>query len=155
MTKLISSIKKSLALLAALLLSASAAYAAPSPIDTAAPCTLTLVCTYSGAPLSSVQVRLYRAADADAHMRFALTGAFAASGVSFDGLSDAAAFSRTASALAEYAAENKLTPTNIWQVARYNIPGLIAHESAMEGGVMKEVPDLGNPPSEWQLLDVD
>lgn len=52
-------------------------------------------------------------------------------------------------------AENKLTPTNIWQVARYNIPGLIAHESAMEGGVMKEVPDLGNPPSEWQLLDVD
>lgn len=110
MTKLISSIKKSLALLAALLLSASAAYAAPSPIDTAAPCTLTLVCTYSGAPLSSVQVRLYRAADADAHMRFALTGAFAASGVSLDGLTDAAAFSRTASVLAEYAAENKLTP---------------------------------------------
>lgn len=110
MTKLISSIKKSLVLLAALLLPVSAAYAAPGPINTAAPCALTLVCAYSGVPLSSVQVRLYRAADVDAYMRFAFTGAFAASGVSLDGLTDAAAFSRTASALAEYAAENKLTP---------------------------------------------
>lgn len=47
----------------------------------------------------------------------------------------------------------KLSPTNIWQVARYNIPGLIAHESAMNGGVMLEVPDLGNPPEDWETLD--
>lgn len=47
----------------------------------------------------------------------------------------------------------KLSPTNIWQVARYNIPGLIAHESAMNGGVTMDVPDLGNPPEDWETLD--
>lgn len=46
----------------------------------------------------------------------------------------------------------KLSPTNIWEVARYNIPGLLAHESALQGGVMIEVPDLGNPPEDWEVL---
>ena len=50
-------------------------------------------------------------------------------------------------------ATGKLSPTNIWAVARYNIPGLIAHESAMKGGVVLEVPDLGNPPEDWEILD--
>jgi predicted dehydrogenase len=47
----------------------------------------------------------------------------------------------------------KLSPTNIWAVARYNIPGLVAHESALAGGVLMDVPDLGNPPEDWEVLD--
>ncbi len=46
----------------------------------------------------------------------------------------------------------KLSPTNIWQVARWNIPGLLAHQSALQGGVPIEVPDLGNPPEDWEGL---
>lgn len=33
---------------------------------------------------------------------------------------------------------------NVWQAARYLVPGLIAHESAMQGGVLLEVPDFGD-----------
>ena len=46
----------------------------------------------------------------------------------------------------------KLSPTNIWQVARWNIPGLLAHQSALQGGIAIEVPDLGNPPEDWEVL---
>ena len=46
----------------------------------------------------------------------------------------------------------KLSPTNIWAVARYNIPGLIAHQSALQGGVLMDVPDLGDPPADWEVL---
>ncbi len=52
-------------------------------------------------------------------------------------------------------AENKLSPTNIWTSARFNIPGLIAHESALKGGVLMDVPDLGDPPADWELLNPD
>ena len=34
---------------------------------------------------------------------------------------------------------------NIWAAARYLIPGLIAHESALKGGELMEVPDFGDP----------
>jgi hypothetical protein len=50
-------------------------------------------------------------------------------------------------------ATGKLSPTNIWAVARYNIPGLIAHESALKGGVPLDVVDLGDPPSDLEELD--
>lgn len=46
----------------------------------------------------------------------------------------------------------KLSPTNIWQAARYNIPGLVAHQSALQGGVTMDVPDLGDPPTDWEVL---
>lgn len=46
----------------------------------------------------------------------------------------------------------KLSPTNAWQAARYNMPGLIAHQSAMLGGVTLDIPDLGNPPDNWEVL---
>lgn len=36
-------------------------------------------------------------------------------------------------------------PNNVWDAARYLIPGLIAHESATQGGVLMDVPDLGYP----------
>ncbi len=34
-------------------------------------------------------------------------------------------------------------PNNIWQAARYLVPGLIAHESAKREGELLDVPDLG------------
>ena len=49
----------------------------------------------------------------------------------------------------------KLSPTNAWQAARYNIPGLTAHESAMRGGVAMDVYDCGDPPAHLQVLDAD
>lgn len=49
----------------------------------------------------------------------------------------------------------KLSPTNIWAAARYNIPGLTAHESAMNGGKVMDVIDLGNPPEDWEVLEYD
>lgn len=39
-------------------------------------------------------------------------------------------------------ATGKLSPTNAWQAARYNLPGLIAQESAMAGGVTMDIPDI-------------
>lgn len=42
----------------------------------------------------------------------------------------------------------KHSPTNAWQAARYNLPGLIAHQSAMQGGVTLPVPDLGDASGE-------
>lgn len=42
----------------------------------------------------------------------------------------------------------KLPPVNAWVAARYTIPGLVAHQSALLGGVLLEVPDLGDAPKE-------
>lgn len=47
-------------------------------------------------------------------------------------------------------AEGTLPPNNAWQAARYLIPGLIAHQSAMKGGKLLEVPDLGDAPKDWR-----
>lgn len=52
-------------------------------------------------------------------------------------------------------ASGKLSPTNAWQAARYNIPGLIAHESAMQGGKCLDVLDLGDPPVGQEVLSPD
>lgn len=42
---------------------------------------------------------------------------------------------------------NRQTPANnVWQAARYLIPGLVAHESALAGGQLMEVPDFGDAP---------
>ena len=38
-------------------------------------------------------------------------------------------------------------PNHVWAAARYVLPGLIAHESAMRNGELMEVPDFGEPPS--------
>lgn len=50
---------------------------------------------------------------------------------------------------------DKLPPCNAWFAARANIPGLIAHESAMQGGVQMDVPDFGPPPADWPVLWAD
>ena len=49
----------------------------------------------------------------------------------------------------------KLSPTNIWEVARWNIPGLMAHQSALENGKTIDVIDLGNPPEDWEVLNFE
>jgi len=47
--------------------------------------------------------------------------------------------------------EGTLPPNNVWQAARYMIPGLIAHESAKRGGELMVVPDLGDAPGDCRL----
>ncbi|WP_040166466.1 Gfo/Idh/MocA family protein [Microbacterium gorillae] len=39
-----------------------------------------------------------------------------------------------------------LPPVNAWEAARYTLPGVIAHQSALQGGVRLPVPDLGDAP---------
>ena len=47
-----------------------------------------------------------------------------------------------------------LPPTHVWAAARYNIPGIIAHESAKRDGELMAVPDFGDPPANSpQLVD--
>lgn len=40
----------------------------------------------------------------------------------------------------------ELPPNNVWWAARYMAPGIVAHESAVQGGELMEVPDFGPPP---------
>ena len=49
----------------------------------------------------------------------------------------------------------KLSPTNAWPAARYNIPGLTAHESALRGGQAMDVYDCGDPPAHLEILSED
>lgn len=46
----------------------------------------------------------------------------------------------------------KLPPNNAWDSARYMIPGIIAHESALKDGLPLEVPDFGDAPQDWEKL---
>jgi predicted dehydrogenase len=38
-------------------------------------------------------------------------------------------------------------PNHVWRAARYCVPGLVAHDSARQGGVLLEVPDFGAGPT--------
>jgi predicted dehydrogenase len=44
-------------------------------------------------------------------------------------------------------ADGSLPPNNVWQAARYLVPGLVAHASAQQDGRWMEVPDFGDPPT--------
>lgn len=46
----------------------------------------------------------------------------------------------------------KLPPNNAWDSARYMIPGLIAHESALKDGMLMDIPDFGAAPSDWERV---
>ena len=35
---------------------------------------------------------------------------------------------------------------NAWTAARYTVPGIVAHQSALQGGARLEVPDFGDAP---------
>ena len=39
-----------------------------------------------------------------------------------------------------------LPPVNAWTAARFTVPGIIAHQSAVQGGVRLPVPDFGDAP---------
>jgi hypothetical protein len=39
-----------------------------------------------------------------------------------------------------------LPSVNAWVAARYTLPGIVAHESARQGGVRLEIPDFGDAP---------
>ena len=43
-------------------------------------------------------------------------------------------------------ANGSLPPVNAWVAARFTLPGIVAHESALRGGERLEIPDLGDPP---------
>jgi predicted dehydrogenase len=45
-------------------------------------------------------------------------------------------------------AEGEQPPNNVWMAARYTVPGIIAHESAVRGGELLQVPDFGDPPAQ-------
>jgi predicted dehydrogenase len=47
----------------------------------------------------------------------------------------------------------KLSPTNAWVAARYNIPGLMAYQSALRDGETLKVIDCGDAPPQWPLID--
>lgn len=42
-------------------------------------------------------------------------------------------------------AQQKLPPNHVWAAARYLVPGLVAHQSALEEGKTLAIPDLGSP----------
>ncbi|MFC1712502.1 Gfo/Idh/MocA family protein [Candidatus Poribacteria bacterium] len=50
-------------------------------------------------------------------------------------------------------ATGTLPPNHAWAAARYCIPGLVAHQSAERNGERLAIPDLGEPPEHWRMLD--
>jgi predicted dehydrogenase len=47
----------------------------------------------------------------------------------------------------------QLPPVHAWEAAKYTVPGLIAHESAKQGGKQLPIPDFGTAPAGWDILD--
>ncbi len=42
--------------------------------------------------------------------------------------------------------DGTVPPVSAWTAARYTLPGIVAHESALRGGVQLEIPDHGDAP---------
>jgi len=42
---------------------------------------------------------------------------------------------------------NRTPPNNVWDAARYVLPGLVAHQSALQDGTLLDIPDLGDAPT--------
>ena len=99
-----------LALLGCLLTGLPRTSLAADPVDSSRLCSLTLICHYASAPLSGMELRLYRVADGTVDKTLTLSGAFAASGVSLNGL-DRAGWTSAAETLAGYAKTNSISPT--------------------------------------------
>ncbi|MDX9980808.1 MAG: hypothetical protein RBU25_12355, partial [Lentisphaeria bacterium] len=49
--------------------------------------------------------------------------------------------------------QQKLPPNHVWLAARYNAPGIVAHESAKRDGERLAIPDFGLPPAGWAVMD--
>ncbi|MFH1569943.1 MAG: Gfo/Idh/MocA family oxidoreductase [Gemmatimonadota bacterium] len=52
-------------------------------------------------------------------------------------------------------AEDKLPPNHVWAAARYTVPGMVAHESAVRGGAQVPVPDFGDAPANAPRLELE
>lgn len=50
---------------------------------------------------------------------------------------------------------NKIPPVNAWTSAIYTLVGIKAHESALNGGKIVKIPDVGNYPEDKEVLDLD
>jgi hypothetical protein len=48
---------------------------------------------------------------------------------------------------------HRLPPNHVWLAARYNAPGIVAHESCKRGGELLKIPDFGMPPADWPTLE--
>lgn len=51
--------------------------------------------------------------------------------------------------------EHKLPPNHVWAAARYNAPGIVAHQSALQEGAVLPIPDFGDPPKGWEFLTLE
>ncbi|MDQ4503801.1 Gfo/Idh/MocA family oxidoreductase [Sinomonas sp. ASV322] len=51
-------------------------------------------------------------------------------------------------------ATRSLPPVNAWEAARYTLPGIVAHESALRGGERLPVPDFGDAPGELSAREI-
>lgn len=49
----------------------------------------------------------------------------------------------------------KLPPVDPWMAATYTLAGIYAHKSAMMGGAMLTLPDIGEAPADWEYIDFD
>ena len=47
----------------------------------------------------------------------------------------------------------KLPPVTPWMSAIYTLTGIYAHESAMQGGKTLRIPDIGEAPKDWEIID--
>jgi predicted dehydrogenase len=43
--------------------------------------------------------------------------------------------------------DKTIPPINAWVAARYTLPGIFAHQSALQGGIQLEIPDHGDAPA--------
>ena len=50
---------------------------------------------------------------------------------------------------------NKLPPVDPWLASYCTLAGIYAHKSAMQGGVTLPLPDLGEPPADWEHICFD
>jgi hypothetical protein len=46
----------------------------------------------------------------------------------------------------EAVAADRRPAIHAWEAARYFVPGIIAHRSALRGGELLKIPDFGDPP---------
>lgn len=49
-------------------------------------------------------------------------------------------------------ASRRLPPNHVWLAARYNAPGIVAHQSACRDGERLTIPDFGMPPADWPTM---
>lgn len=47
--------------------------------------------------------------------------------------------------------DRTLPPVNAWVAARFTLPGIVAHQSALNGGARLDIPDLGDAPASLWL----